>query len=930
MGRTTIDTIRPVLLFLALLLQSLAAEAKFTDRYNERNLLIIVCDWDLPPYEFLNDMGQPSGYHVDLLDVILDKLDIPHQFVMKETPQAIATFEQRKADLFAAPSSLFKGKECYLSSSILSYYRIKVATRSDAPRLKLISDSIDIKHLVLRRKGHLARQLEQFSTIRYKISYRAPMEALGGIVSGKYDYFIWGEEPMKWKIKELNLQEELRIDDANMPVQEIHLAGYDKELINSIDDQFARMEQNGELPLLYDKWFRPEHPHDNTSPVALYITIAAVILLLVLVLIHKLVTNNVKRMLQKSFDQTRLMNMTLDMGGYMVSEYDPKSNSFKNLRGELMDESSTLRRAIDSIHEDDQPIIKERIKEINSGVTDSSDIQLRRLVTQDGVSKWQYLTGNCIKEQDKDDHIAYLLVSKDITNEIEEKEKNDELFIKYSKSFDVLLTAMSFYNQDGKLLSINQRMKQVIGINPENQKFFYETSLFDAPLFKNVLYYGMRDVVHACQHMYYPDINLDKYLEYRIRPILAETGEIRYYTVTVRDISDERNIYHEQQSIARQLNVTNAETQKFEEQLHYMLSNSNMFIWNCNYQNSTIQISRSLRKVEFTMTFDEYLAGISSEDRADATSFLKDAYKRVQDINMIRHFRRSPLSKRESWYAISGLPVFDKKGLMTSHVGVIRDVSQLMRSQEELRLETIRAEESGKQKASFLANMTHEIRTPLNAIVGFSDLLHMTDNPNDRKEYINIIRQNCNLLLRLIDDILETSTMNERPQSIKPEDMDFAKFFDEVCQIVAQRVQAPDIEFIIDNPFSTLKACSDKERIQQVLTNFVTNSVKYTHQGHIKVGYRSETREVNGTETDGIYIYCEDTGAGIPKEKQGCVFDRFVKLNDYVQGTGLGLSICKSIAERCGGQIGLISEGEGKGSTFWFWIPRYLTSSNLS
>ena len=152
MGRTTIDTIRPVLLFLALLLQSLAAGAKFTDRYNERNPLIIVCDWDLPPYEFLNDMGQPSGYHVDLLDVILDKLDIPHQFVMKETPQAIATFEQRKADLFAAPSSLFKGKECYLSSSILSYYRIKVATRSDAPRLKLISDSIDIKHLVLRRK----------------------------------------------------------------------------------------------------------------------------------------------------------------------------------------------------------------------------------------------------------------------------------------------------------------------------------------------------------------------------------------------------------------------------------------------------------------------------------------------------------------------------------------------------------------------------------------------------------------------------------------------------------------------------------------------------------------------------------------------------------------------------------------------------------
>ena len=99
-----------------------------------------------------------------------------------------------------------------------------------------------------------------------------------------------------------------------------------------------------------------------------------------------------------------------------------------------------------------------------------------------------------------------------------------------------------------------------------------------------------------------------------------------------------------------------------------------------------------------------------------------------------------------------------------------------------------------------------------------------------------------------------------------------------------------------------------------MLTNFVTNAVKYTHQGHIKVGYREEQ--------EGIYFYCEDTGAGIPKEKQASVFERFVKLNDFVQGTGLGLSICQAIANRCGGRIGVTSEGEGHGSTFWLWVPR--------
>ena len=108
----------------------------------------------------------------------------------------------------------------------------------------------------------------------------------------------------------------------------------------------------------------------------------------------------------------------------------------------------------------------------------------------------------------------------------------------------------------------------------------------------------------------------------------------------------------------------------------------------------------------------------------------------------------------------------------------------------------------------------------------------------------------------------------------------------------------------------------------------MTNAVKYTHEGHIKVGYRQEERTLKnklvagGKETkQGIYIYCEDTGAGIPQEKQDSVFERFVKLNDYVQGTGLGLSICKAIATRSGGQIGVTSEGEGHGSTFWMWIP---------
>jgi signal transduction histidine kinase len=225
-------------------------------------------------------------------------------------------------------------------------------------------------------------------------------------------------------------------------------------------------------------------------------------------------------------------------------------------------------------------------------------------------------------------------------------------------------------------------------------------------------------------------------------------------------------------------------------------------------------------------------------------------------------------------------------------------------------------------KSAFLANMTHEIRTPLNAIVGFSDLLPVVETAEERMEFIRIIRNNCDMLMRLINDILEASNIGQA-LAIQPVECDFSKVFDDICQSLAQRVQEPGVSFEKDNPYETCVTTLDKGRIQQVLTNFVTNAVKYTHQGFIKVGYHWDRRapKDNTAECDGLLFYCLDTGAGIPKEKQASVFERFVKLNDFVQGTGLGLSICQAIADRCNGHIGVTSEGEGHGSTFWLWIP---------
>jgi signal transduction histidine kinase len=319
---------------------------------------------------------------------------------------------------------------------------------------------------------------------------------------------------------------------------------------------------------------------------------------------------------------------------------------------------------------------------------------------------------------------------------------------------------------------------------------------------------------------------------------------------------------------------------------------------------------------ELSLNFDELIDHfVDSPFKQGLREY--ETYFSVQrtDLTHMRPFFHE--SEDLQWNFIESVPFFDENGKMMGTYGVVRNVTNLIEKQERLKEETERANQSGLRKSTFMANMTHEIRTPLNAIVGFSDVLPMMSTSEEKQEIIRVIMNNCDMLLRLVNDILAVSSLETAGIEITPKEVDFAKVFADASTILAQRVQNPQVKFITDNPYDTFVTTLDSGRMQQVITNFVTNAVKYTQEGHIKIGYRYEQREGR----NGLYMYCEDTGTGIPKEDQAKVFERFVKLNDYVQGTGLGLSICKAIADGCQGDIGLISEGEGTGSTFWIWIP---------
>ena len=311
------------------------------------------------------------------------------------------------------------------------------------------------------------------------------------------------------------------------------------------------------------------------------------------------------------------------------------------------------------------------------------------------------------------------------------------------------------------------------------------------------------------------------------------------------------------------------------------------------------------------------VVGIYRHVHPDDRRYILDFYEEVKKGNR-RHFQKEMRVRRvgtiDQWnWVRSNIMVtnYRPEENEIEIIGVNYDITELKETEAELILARDRAEMAGRLKSAFLANMSHEIRTPLNAIVGFSDLLVEAEDIEERKEYVKIVRNNNELLLQLITDILDLSKIEAGTFDFTYGDVNVNLLCENIVRSMEMKV-SEGVALVFDSNLPQYHLISDRNRLHQVISNFVNNAIKFTSQGSIRVGYQMKGEE--------LVFYVQDTGIGIDKEQQLHIFERFVKLNSFVPGTGLGLAICQSIIEQLGGRIGVDSE-PGKGSRFWFRLP---------
>lgn len=516
-------------------------------------------------------------------------------------------------------------------------------------------------------------------------------------------------------------------------------------------------------------------------------------------------------------------------------------------------------------------------------------------------------------------------LQRDITDELGKREKVNNLLMLYHTIFDSSIIDTMYYDKHGVLREINTKACETFGIKDRKALLAREINIKDVPAYRNLDVYNydgyrMSSITDIKKERdkwgaKIPEITYNGKIYYDtiMCPIYDSRGEIDGMYTAGRNINEQVESFHRQQESTRQLQATIRHIQDYIDNINVALRVSEVRFMYYRPDIHEMELGNDLNNAKLTLTQLRCISLVAPEHRRHAIGLIRKMDRREDTrIDVTLRTMVKDCQDRDMWLNFSVIPMKNADGKVTHYFGMCRNETEMVATEEKLKEERKKAQETELLKDAFLQNMSYEIRTPLSAVLGFAELLDNEHSTDDEQVFVEQIKQNSNLLLQLVNDILYISRLDAHMVEFKRQTTDFAMLFDAWCHQGFNGHNA-NVGVIVENPYEHLVINIDDGNLGIVVQRLCANAVAMTTEGKVRAKYEYR----RGT----LVISIEDSGAGFDKETVRRLFDRFVRAHDATDGgSGLTLPIVKEMIEQMGGEIEFQST-PGKGSLAWVEIP---------
>lgn len=905
------------------LLNPYAASAAPNDSiivYNEEHPLIYEDAWDLWPYVFLNENGEPDGYNIDLLKMIFKELDIPYVVKLKPTLEAQADLKNKKSDLMLRMDANFARNNSSYGKSIVQIFTHSLITPK-SQKIDIQQPSDLANYTIIVHEGSFSHHyLIDHELTKNIDAYDDMKEAIQKVGAEDKGIILWNTMSLKWLMQKYQT-ENLQLTPFDLPYGEYKFFSNDQHLLSQLDSVYSALRANDRLIPIQNKWFYPERKETGIPSWIWYlIAILAIAAFgfFIYYIIYKVRERKMTKEIRRSNDR---LSLILDTSHVNFWTYNVATQTFTQMdqHGKPEKELSSLEIS-QRFTPEDFAKLTHAMKQVVSDQVPSVSLNVAIKESEDENERRDNDIILSVLRRDKHMKPSIIICSKsDTTEELIRHRKVKDTMLLYQSIFHSAMIDMVSYDKDGYIDDLNLKALSALQVDIDairKQKISV----------KDVL--GMDDLSIKDMGTIYltqlyrlddPDDHrpLNQFLkrdrlcyELQLVPMRDKQNEFIGIYGTGRDVSEVARSYHLLKENTHQLEQSNNEISEYIRNIDYVLKVGNISIIKYHVDTHILTIYSETNRQRYALTQTRALSLIDEESKNLALRTLnkmdnqQTGTLQAEIKTIVRQKNGTPL------YLLFHLIPLYEGNQIKEYFGICRDISELKAIEAKLAKETIRAQEVEMVKNAFLRNMSYEIRTPLNSVVGFSELFEMEHSTEDEAIFIKEIKESSVYLLKLINDILFLSRLDAGMITINPRTVDFASIFEGRCESVWNNAKQPGVDYLVKNPYKRLVVNIDDSNLSIIIEKVITNAIQHTKKGSVLARY-----DYIGNQ---LVISVEDTGSGIPRDAVKHIFERFV--TGANTGAGLGLSICHELIEYMGGKIHLTST-EGEGTTVWFTLP---------